>query len=153
MQNTVIYVSALSATLGLSTLAGVGTIDIIQSVNKPPDPRVLHLDMLDMQNGLIYQKVSVSGAEHGIQAQWNARITRPGTVGALCDGSDDWTYKNKKTGEPTKFTPDEWTLDKCPDLQAGDHLIVSFEYATEKNHRASAGGELVITKDMLKNPD
>lgn len=149
MHFTTTNLGVASAAWIASFFVGVGGVDVIQTYTATPAPRQIQLVSLDYRDGKIGQDLIVSGAPE-VPARWTALIRRPGRVGSVCDGSGNWNYPKRNKGDVKWFTPDEWTGGTCPPLQVGDELSVTYEYTTVEGFVTVSGGNLKITKEMMK---
>ena len=149
MHTTIINGLAVCCVSVFSILAGAGGYDVVQTYTSIPATRHIQLVSLDYKDGKIGQDLIVSGAPE-VPARWIAVIRRPNQVGSICDGSGNWNYPQRYQGDVKWFTPSEWTDDNCPPLQIGDELSVTYEYTTAEGFATVSGGNLTITKEMLK---
>ena len=136
MQNAVIVTGITSALAWVGFMAGVGTVEVVQSTAFPED-RAMFLERLEYNNGMFTQEHRLEGGGI-IRMAWAAEIVR-GNV-QLCGGGGYAPYE----GGTKVFTPDDWTGDDCPELQTGDIARASWEYTTSRGFTASISGEIEI---------
>lgn len=140
MQNTIAtaFGSAILGAVGLFT--GVGSIEVYQSLTSQPDRR-LEISGLDYRDGMFVQSSQVHGVD-GLPARWTAKIVRGNNL--LCSGGDDSAYSNGTL----HMTPDQWTGDDCPSLQAGDRAIASWEWRDESGFVYTITREIIIEEGI-----
>jgi hypothetical protein len=146
MQTTMIVGGAVAGMAAISLVAGVGTVELSQSLLDPVPMRQLVINDLEYRNGQIVQNIGPtkgSGVD-GIRASWTASVKRNEYI--ICGpGTGSGNYR----GLTTVFTPAEWTDDpQCPDkLRPGDEASATWEYRRSDGLVVSVTGTIKVWPD------
>ncbi len=122
------YLAAGAAITAGVVALGQAAIVAINAWTAPTAPISLNLVDLKFEGGHFYQDIQPAGAD-SIRAEWAADISR-GPL-RLCGGGGIGNYD----GTPHRFTPDDWTGDTCPPLQAGDVASATWEWRARDGYR------------------
>lgn len=127
--------------LMIGSAAFLGTLGI-EAVT-PKGPTQASLKTLTLADGYFVQEHFVTGSG-ALEMTWAAEITRG--MDQLCSGGGVAPYADQI---PKRFSPDDWTGDDCPILQAGDFGFATWTYLDETGTRVTVQGQLKITAEML----